>query len=162
MTRGRLEVPARTARVSQEAAIFLKYWTRASTSCQASRPMGPVLYTPTAMVPVRLDDIARAVEDLALLLIEAARQLADLLVVKAVSHREVGDATFFYRALRLFLRVHGGGNNLHAFIIELRGPREGGKLLLAVGSPVAPVEEHHPPSAPELRRELKGSRHRPF
>ena len=88
---------------------------------------------------IRPQHIAGAVEDLAPLFIEAAGHLGNHLVISAIAHREV-DAAFVDGLFGFFLRVHGGCNNLYALVLESIGSRESGQLLLAIGSPVTPVQ----------------------
>jgi hypothetical protein len=78
------------------------------------------------------------------------------LVICAVSHREV-DAAFIDSLLRLFLRVHGGGNNLNPFFLEPGCFGKSRQLLLAIRSPVAPIEEHRAPLTGQIVWQAHGS-----
>jgi hypothetical protein len=59
--------------------------------------------------------------------------------------------------LRLFLRVHGGGNNLNPFFLEPGCFGKSRQLLLAIRSPVAPIEKHCTPLTGQIVRQAHGS-----
>jgi hypothetical protein len=99
-------------------------------------------------------NIARAVDDLALLLIEAARPLRQGLIVRSVAHWKV-DPALLDGLLGVLLRVHGSCNNLDPFFLKSAGSGKGRQLLLTVWSPVAPVQEHDAPVACQIARKMQ-------
>jgi hypothetical protein len=92
------------------------------------------------------------VQNLTLLLVKTPRQFRELLTIRTVGHREI-DTTFLDSFLCIVLRIHGGGNNLNAFIFEPVGARKGRQLLLAVGSPVPSVQQDNAPVTCQIVRQ---------
>jgi hypothetical protein len=96
------------------------------------------------------------VQNLAAFLIETAGQFGNDLIIHTVADREV-DTTLVDGLLGVFLRVHGGRNNLDAFFLKPVGSGKSRELLLAIWSPVAPVQEYDSPVSPQVVRKLEGS-----
>jgi hypothetical protein len=95
------------------------------------------------------------VKDLPSLFVKTACQFRNGLVVHAIANGKI-DATFVDGLFGVLLRVHGGSNNLDAFFSQAIGSREGRQLLLAIGSPVTPVEEYDPPITCQVVRKTQG------
>jgi len=82
-------------------------------------------------------------------LVEGARHLGNEFWIKPVCHGE-SDIALFGCFPGQFLRVHGGRNNLNAFLLDLRCAGVGIKLLQAEGSPMSTVKENDTPIAQEV------------
>ena len=85
-------------------------------------------------------------------LVKGARYLGNEFWIKPVSHGE-SDIALFDCLPGQLLRVHGGRNNLNAFLLDLRCAGVGLKLLQAEGSPMSTVKEDDTPFAEEVVRE---------
>jgi len=105
---------------------------------------------------VRAQHITRAMEHLPTLLIQAPRHPGYCLTVCAIAYGEI-QPTLCHSLLGILLRVHGGRNHLHAFVLEPARSGKGRELLPAVRSPVTAVQEDNPPHT----RQIVGEAHRP-
>ncbi len=82
-------------------------------------------------------------------LVEGASHLGNEFWIKPISHGESEVALIDCLPGQL-LRVHGGRNNLNAFLLDLRCAGVGLKLLQAESSPMSTVKEDDPPFTQEV------------
>jgi hypothetical protein len=106
--------------------------------------------------PVRLDDKAGRLKERALFLVERPERRRRLSERERVAHGKT-ERVFFHRLRRLLEGIRRRGDDADVLFLQLGSSfLERSQLLLAVRSPVSPVEQQDAPSVPKgvRKREL--------